>query len=89
MSCRQTLDDHIAATIAAAKRDDARLDAIIGELEEAMPWGYCCPSCASAEYRDLCDRQERRLPWLAVMLRKRGRCGDLELAAKIDEERWP
>ena len=54
-----------------------------------VPSGFCCPSCASPEFRELSRKQERRLAWLAVMLRKRGWLDDLKLADKIERGFWP
>lgn len=82
-----TMSDHIITTKKAALRTRDRLDEIAARYNPHT--GHCCPSCASAEYRELCDKQERRLHWLAVMLRRRNHDGDATLAAKIDQGVWP
>lgn len=84
-----TLDDHILATISMAERTAARMDEIVDELVEAMPWGFCCPGCASAEWRQLSRKQERRLPWLVIMLRKSGSSDYSLLASDIERGVWP
>jgi hypothetical protein len=45
--------------------------------------GHCCPSCASAEYRELTDRDRRASPWLRILLLKRNGPDDVQLARRI------
>lgn len=51
----------------------ARDDMVIEELERIYcPPDYCCPSCASAEYTFLVNKNERRKLWLRILINKKG-----------------
>ncbi len=45
--------------------------------------GHCCPSCASSEYRDLCEKQTRSVEWLGIQLVKRGTAEDMDRALRL------
>lgn len=81
-----TIDNHILANVVLARKTEKRLGEIAGWCGTM---GHCCPSCASAEFRELSGKQERRLEWLTVLLRKRAEPDDLVLALDIDREEWP
>lgn len=78
-------DDHIFYTKRAAVRHER-------ETWIRFPctsWD-CCPGCKYGKpFSGWCDKQDRRLAYLSIMLKKRGKKKDLILANKIDREIWP
>ena len=83
---KQTRNDHINNTKARAIKVEKELNRL---AQVYSPPNHCCPSCASFEFRELSEQQERRLKWLSIMLKKRGLDEDIKFAKLIDEEFWP
>jgi len=80
-----TIDDHIASNIKAALAHENEID-----KKFPMEYGWCCQGCVYGQsFNDWCDKQERRLAWLSILLKKRGTEKDLIKANLIDKEMWP
>lgn len=80
-----TLDDHIESNKRAAIKHDYKTDQLF-----PMEYGWCCPGCAyGRDYTEWCNKQDRRLFWLAQLLKKRNTPEDIKLAKLIDTGFWP
>lgn len=73
-----TNEEQIAASERAICRRQKRMDEL-SELYNPRT-GHCCTSCASSEYRALCEKQQRSAEWLGIQLVKRGTVNDLRQA---------
>lgn len=66
-----------------------RLDRRMHEDFPIVP-GDCCRACKYGhEYVTLSDKHDRQAAWLRILLAKRGRPEDLELAEAIRVSAWP
>lgn len=66
-----------------------RLDQRMREDFPVHP-GECCAQCKYGhEYVAVADKLERQAAWLRILLAKRGRLEDLDLAEAIRVSAWP
>ena len=80
---RMTRDDHIKANEAAVSRGRER----IGLMLSGAPDHVCCPGCAlGSVYHDAQAKQERRVQWLCILLRKRNHERDHRRANALEWE---
>lgn len=76
-----TNEEQITATWARVRRRDKRMRELAALYNPHT--GHCCASCASSEYRDLCEKQQRSAEWLGIQLVKRGTEEDTTRAVRL------
>ena len=81
------LDVEIERCRNAALEQEQGLRTMRGESRAACA---CCPGCFHGDrWNRAAGRQERLLAWLRILLAKRGRAEDVELAESIRVGAWP
>lgn len=74
-------EEQIAATWRRVRQREKRMEELAALYNPRT--GHCCPTCASSEYRDLCEKQQRSAEWLGIQLIKRGTEEDTKRARRL------
>jgi hypothetical protein len=74
-------EEQIAATWRRVRQREKRMEELAALYNPRT--GHCCPTCASSEYRDLCEKQQRSAEWLGIQLVKRGTEEDTKCALRL------
>ena len=74
-------EEQIAATWRRVRQREKRMEELAALYNPRT--GHCCPTCASSEYRDLYEKQQRSAEWLGIQLVKRGTEEDTKRALRL------